>query len=240
MNGESLPPPPPASGYTSPGVSPGDGSKGMAITSLVLGILSLLCFGILAGIPAIILGHLAYSRARKLPLQYGGSGLAMAGFIMGYVSFLATLVIAAMLLPALAQAKGRAQSIQCINNMKQIGLAFRIWAGDHHDRYPFNVMTNQGGTLELRAPGNDGFEADSALHFRVLAAELNTPRILVCPADTTKQPAVSFANMESANVSYQIRAGDNIDESAPQEVLARCPIHGHTLLCDGSVQSRGK
>ena len=40
-------------------------------------------------------------------------------------------ILAAMLLPALAKAKARAQRINCTNNMKQIGVAFKTWALGH-------------------------------------------------------------------------------------------------------------
>src|SRR5262249_36191125 len=75
----------------------GKQKQGLAITSFVLGVPSLICFGLLAGIPAIILGHIAYSRARRTPGQYGGSGFAIAGFVMGYVGFVTTMLLAAML-----------------------------------------------------------------------------------------------------------------------------------------------
>src|SRR6266576_4033284 len=103
----------------------------LAITSLVLGILSIACFSIMTGIPAIITGHVARGRAKKEPALHGGEGFALAGLIMGYISIALAVVMipvmAALLLPALAKAKGRAQTIQCVNNMKQIGLAARIW-----------------------------------------------------------------------------------------------------------------
>jgi hypothetical protein len=213
--------------------------QGMAITSLVLGILSMVCFGFLTGIPAIILGHIAHGRTRKAPEQYAGSGLAIAGLVMGYASLVTTLIVvmlAGRLLPQLAQAKSQAQRISCMNNMKQIGLAFRVWAGDHNDRFPFNVPSSEGGTMELRAEGQDGFDRNPAQVFQIMSNELATPRILICPADPSKQPALDFRSLQAGNVSYQVRSGTDVNDTNPEEVLARCPIHGHEVLCDGSVQ----
>src|SRR5262249_12180078 len=113
--------------------------QGMAIASLVLGVLSMMCFGLIAGIPAVILGHTAYARTRKRPEEYAGAGLAVAGFALGYASLLTTLILAGMLLPALAKAKSKAQSIACVNHLKTIGLAFRIYAADHRDLFPFEA-----------------------------------------------------------------------------------------------------
>jgi len=209
--------------------------KGLANTSFVLGLLSLLCLGLLTGLPAIICGHIAHNRARRSPGQYSGSGLAIAGFIMGYVGLIGTL----LLLPALFRAREMAQAITCTNYMMQIGWAFRTWALDHDGNFPFNVSTNQGGTLELCRPGSDGFDRNAAFHFQVMSNELSTPKILVCPADSKKHPALSFLNLRPENVSYLVRSGTNINETNPNEVLAVCPIHHRVLLCDGSVQ-RGK
>jgi hypothetical protein len=199
--------------------------QGIAVTSLVLGIMSVTCLGLLAGIPAVILGHTAYRRTRKEPEQYGGAGLAIAGFVMGYVSLCTTLVLAGMLLPALAKAKSKAQSIKCVNNLKNVGLAFRIFATDHGDRFPFNI-TNQTQVTDM----------DTVHIFQALSAELGTPALLVCPADPAKHPAASMATLTAANISYEVETGPEVKESNPQEVLVRCPVHGHELYCDGSVQ----
>jgi hypothetical protein len=216
--------------------------KGLAITSLVLGILSFLtCF--LTGIPAIICGHIAQSRARRAPEQYGGSGLATAGLVLGYVSLVLcvpVIILSAMLLPALSKAKDKAQSINCVNNLKQVGLAFRTWAIDNDGNFPFNLSTNKGGTLELALPESDGFDRNAVCHFRVMSNELSTPKILVCPADSKKQPAPDFLSLRPANVSYQMHSGTNLSETTPQEFLVVCPIHNHVLLCDGSVQGYRK
>jgi hypothetical protein len=213
--------------------------KGLAITSFVLGLLSMVCFAFLTGIPAIICGHIAHNRARRQPGLYGGAGFATAGFVMGYVSLLFSLVILpALLLPALSKAKGRAQSIACFNNMKQIGLAVKIWAVDHDDQFPFNVSTNKGGTLEFRSRGADGFDRNAYLHFQVISNELNAVRVLVCPADSSKKPASDWANLKPGNVTYQLRTGPDVDEKNPRAILSVCPIHGNKLHVDGSVEGK--
>ncbi len=222
--------PPPLS--PSPVAAP---QSGLAITSFVLGLLSIVCLGLLAGIPAIITGHIAHNRARRSPAQFGGSGFAIAGFVLGYVSIALTVVMLAMLLPALGKAKSRAQSINCSNNMKQIGLAFKTWALDHNDQYPFNVSTNSGGSMEVCTRGSDGFDNNGYIHFMALSNELSNPLILVCPADTSKQRAVEFASLQAANVSYKLHSGTNYTDTEPEAVLAVCPIHGLELRCDGSV-----
>jgi prepilin-type N-terminal cleavage/methylation domain-containing protein/prepilin-type processing-associated H-X9-DG protein len=45
-------------------------------------------------------------------------------------------ILAAMLLPALAKAKARAQNVTCISNLKQWGLAFRMYTDDNNDYVP--------------------------------------------------------------------------------------------------------
>lgn len=217
--------------------TPNTRKSGMAITSMVLGIMSITCLGVLTGIPAIILGHISHGRARKSSDQYAGGGMAIAGFVMGYLSLFVTLVILpALLLPALAAAKNKAQVINSENNLKMIGLAFRIWEGDHNDQFPFNVSQAQGGVKELCETDSDGIEKNPAAIFMVMSNELSTTRILVCPNDPKKQAATGFSNLTANNISYQLRTGPDISDSHPDEILAIDPINGLVLHCDGSVQ----
>ncbi|HZQ47406.1 MAG TPA: hypothetical protein VFC07_10370 [Verrucomicrobiae bacterium] len=108
-------------------------------------------------------------------------------------------------------ANAEAESIRCINNMKQVGLAFRMWANDNNDLYPkdFISMTN----------------------------ELGNWRILQCPSDKSHNVS-SWADVAAGNISYRrVSSGPGADEQHPNVVLFECPIHGHVALCDGSVQA---
>ena len=101
-------------------------------------------------------------------------------------------ILAAMLLPALAKAKARALRIQCVNNQKQCGLAFRIWEGDNGDKYPMAVSTTQGGGSEYvthasgAGPGTAGILTQPAMarEFQCMSNELSTPKTCICPADS--------------------------------------------------------
>jgi hypothetical protein len=199
------------------------------------------CFGILTA--AIILGHKAHNRVRKSPSQYAGGGMAIAGCILGYVSIPISLVMIAFMFFQQAQYKAEmeasrreAQIINSESNLKQIGLAFRLWEGDHNDQFPFNVSQAQGGTRELCEPDSNGFEKNPVSIFMVMSNELATTRILICPNDKTKQAAADFASLTANNISYQLRTGANINDNHPEEILAVDSINGIVLHCDGSVQ----
>src|SRR5438445_538647 len=58
-------------------------------------------------------------------------------------------ILAGLLLPALAKAKQKAVRINCVNNLKQVSLAFRIWAGDNGDRYPMQLASQPGGPKDV-------------------------------------------------------------------------------------------
>jgi type II secretory pathway pseudopilin PulG len=157
-----------------------------------------------------------------------------------------SLLFAAALLPALLHAqvqasdKAESQRKNCINQMKQIGLAFRIWEGDNSDRYPFNVPQKQGGTLEFCSIGADGFDRNAWRHFLVMSNELSTPKILVCPADSSRKSATQFSSFGANNLTYQLHSGKGISDANPDRVLAHCPIHNIDLMCDGSVIQRNQ
>ena len=103
-----------------------------------------------------------------------------------------------MLLPALAAAKRKAQRINCVNNLKEVGLAFRVWEGDNNDQYPMAVSSAQGGAREYVAQGNAAATAlNPGMVFMVMSNELSTPKILYCTSDSLHSTfATNFAYMD--------------------------------------------
>jgi prepilin-type N-terminal cleavage/methylation domain-containing protein/prepilin-type processing-associated H-X9-DG protein len=82
-------------------------------------------------------------------------------------------ILAGMLLPALAKAKQKAQATSCINNLRQMSLATRLYAGDAEDRYPF--------TFQVR-----GANAFRKAWFNFLHPYQQTTNLLLCPVRTPK------------------------------------------------------
>jgi prepilin-type N-terminal cleavage/methylation domain-containing protein len=133
-------------------------------------------------------------------------------------------ILAGMLLPALAKAKAKAQKIKCTSNLKNVGLAFRIFATDNGDLYPMGVSTNAGGSQEYVGVA---LQAAIFRHLGAMSNELSTPKIVLCPSDSgrveanswselAKTPQVPFKN--NKNISYFV--GFDADETRPQMLLS--------------------
>jgi hypothetical protein len=84
------PPPPDAGGYGY--AAPRTNNK--AIWALVLGILSLVCCGVFAGIPALVLGNMAKNEIDASGGVQSGRGMAVAGLVLGIVSVVLSVLAA--------------------------------------------------------------------------------------------------------------------------------------------------
>ncbi len=104
--------------------------------------------------------------------------------------------------------KDEAQSIQCVSNLKQIGLAVRIWAGDHNEVFPPDFIS--------------------------MKDKLSSPNILFCPADAAAIRVAEWSQLNPSLISYRF-LNPNGNASDPTKQLATCPIHGNVLLSDASV-----
>src|SRR5262245_19908601 len=121
-------------------------------------------------------------------------------------------ILAALLLPALAKSKAKAQRIACLNNQKQIALSLIMWAGEHGDRFPSTVEISEGGSRTL---------LETWQHFITVSNELVTPKSLHCPSDPGKQTATDFTTsatglrtLQNAAISYAVGTGAVPDRPA--------------------------
>jgi prepilin-type N-terminal cleavage/methylation domain-containing protein len=133
-------------------------------------------------------------------------------------------ILAALLLSALAAAKRKAQRINCVSNIKQVGIAFRLWEGDNGDRYPMAVSTLYNGAKEkIYTQNNSGGGAPTTYGltnvFVVMSNELSTPKILFCPSDSVRSATTNFTVLanDNQNMSYFV-CGDAA-ETYPQMIL---------------------
>ena len=143
-------------------------------------------------------------------------------------------ILVALLLPALQGGKARARRIQCIGNLREVGLASHMFANDHGGRFTTLVSTNDGGSLEFVTAGyqlRQNFYF-SFQHFLPLAGALVTPRPLVCPSELIRYPtinrwaATNFDKFDNWNLSYDIGlVAEPIDPAA-------------ILVCDDALPGR--
>jgi len=128
-------------------------------------------------------------------------------------------LLAALLLPALSKGKDRAKLAVCQNNLSEIGIAFHAFAHDHNSRFPMSTPLADGGTKELMQNGYlvNGQFYYAYRNFQVLADQLQTPRMLVCPTDT-REAATNFTSFNNDYLSYFVGIG--ADYNQPDTVLA--------------------
>jgi prepilin-type N-terminal cleavage/methylation domain-containing protein len=95
-------------------------------------------------------------------------------------------ILASMLLPALARAKQKAQRISCINNLKQVGTAYRIWSNDNGDRYPAQQTVALGGWNDYISGSTPGtaVSAYTYYNYSLMQNEMGqSAKVVVCPSD---------------------------------------------------------
>jgi prepilin-type processing-associated H-X9-DG protein len=165
MNAESSPPPLPEAAPTK--------TSALAVTSLVLGILGLFTCGMTA-LVGLILGIISLVKIQNSGGKLKGFGLALAGTIVSGIFLLMLPIFAAMLLPALAAAKQKAQEINCVNNEKQLALAVKMYSDNHTNYFPpaatwcDAIKTYTGSESIFKCPGaNSDSRCDYAFNAKL-------------------------------------------------------------------------
>ncbi len=125
--------PPPPIPTSAPATLPK--TSALAVTSLVLGILGMFSCGLTA-LAGLICGIVALVKVKNSGGRLGGGGFALAGTIVSGIFLLMIPVLAAMMLPALASAKSKAQEVNCMNNEKQLALAVILYSNDNTNHMP--------------------------------------------------------------------------------------------------------
>ncbi len=135
-------------------------------------------------------------------------------------------LLVAVLLPARAATRADVARIYCVNNLKQVGLAFRTWSDTRSGRFPMKVASSEGGAAN-GVPAAGAVAPSTWKIFQVLSNQLGAPKIVVCPADE-RYPHTNFLSVNSGtigrdfynNTAVSYFVGVDADESQPQMFLS--------------------
>ena len=169
---------------------------GLAIASLVIGIVSILtCGGLLVGaIVGIVLGIVALNKAKKDPAQFAGSGLAIAGIVISAFSPLPG-IVAAIAIPNLLKSQQAAHETAALTEVQTIGRAQIL----------YSVTKGHGTFADLRTLGAQGLiDAGLATGQKggyIFSSEPVSVSGLTPMFDTTARP-VKVGNFGTGNVSF--------------------------------------
>jgi hypothetical protein len=192
-------------------VAPPPKTSGLAITSLVLGIVGITCiFPVFGAILAIIFGVLALNKINKSGGRITGQGQAIAGIVLGGVGLVMVPIMLAMLLPALNNAREHARRAQCMSNLKGIGLGLAMYAEEHDGAIP--------------------------RRFEDLNKYITSDRIYVCPSarDST------VPSYEIVLGGKKWNSPESIDSIVLTEPLADHRVGRNSLYGDGRVEFKSE
>lgn len=127
-------------------------------------------------------------------------------------------ILAAMLLLGLSKAKARTERLQCMSQMKQIGVAIQIFVNDHDDKYPPSAYRT--GSFRFQLSWDDyihrdigGTDSDADLELGITSLD-KVPKILKCPADRN-QVSINWGSF-AARRSYAMNfAGFEVGKNGP-------------------------
>ena len=137
-----------------------------------------------------------------------GDGAAGAFTLIELLVVIAIIaILAAMLLPALAGAKKKAQTISCINDVRQLGMATHLYLADNTDHFPVGVDLGSGGPAAWASP--TAWTAQLMGYLAVTTNMVNAQTPFACPAEPlTALQGSSFplSSGQPFQVSFRVNA----------------------------------
>jgi len=156
-------------------------TSALAITSLVLGILSFCTFLLTAPL-AIIFGIISLVKISRSNGQLKGTGLAIAGIAVPVIALPIVVLIMGIMMPALARARVVAQRMVCGTNMSGITKAMLIYAGDNNDMFPDSdhwcdlmIQSENCNKKQLQCPGDKEGPSSYAMNKNAEKLGANSP-----------------------------------------------------------------
>ncbi len=105
--------------------------------------------------------------------------------------------------------------LNCVSNLKQVGLAYRMWSNDHQEKFPWTVAAS--GTSDGTLPFVNS--TNVWIHFSAISNEVNNPRVFVCGEDRARTRVTTWDAFTNNNhLSYFL--GLDANEVLPQTVLS--------------------
>lgn len=141
-------------------------SSGLAVTALVLGIISAVtCGGLVVGaLAAIICGHIALAKINKSNGLLKGRGQAIAGLVMGYVTLITGVaMLAALAVPTYARIQERGQIVVAVMNARNLVLHLRDYGEQNDGKLPerleklveADILTQESFDQLTNTPGGE-------------------------------------------------------------------------------------
>ncbi|MCA1630759.1 MAG: DUF4190 domain-containing protein [Acidobacteria bacterium] len=187
--------------------------KGLAVASLVLGVVGLPTLGLLGvgAIAGLALGVMGLTRANKSPHEYGGRGLAISGLVMNGVSLLLAPVIgivAAIAIPNLLASARAANEGSAISKVRALAKAEEVFTAEHGTPATIDDLKN---SLMLPEGLQDG--VSHGYRFEVKVEGEN----FVVLATPVEYPASGTRSFYYSSEDQLIRAGDERGMRASNE-----------------------
>ena len=148
------------------------------------------------------------NRYSSLYRSIGGFGALEVLIVVATIALFAVVLLSGIAV----RSSPKSARIACINNLKQIGLAVRMWSADNGDVFPWAAPISSNGVKELAFSGN------VAALFLSMTNEILSSKILTCPSDSKRNRETNWVKLSNKNISYFI--GLDVDERKPQTILS--------------------